>query len=253
MLAVFVACIYLFASTTRGHTALLISAITLVVLVIVNRRTTARTRAFHVANKDAYAALGRGDYTAAQKTWATWAMSPMPRIAALATHNLAWTQLRQGELTKAIATIDANEARHGSALEAIGLSATSAADHALANALLDQAKEAEAWLDRAEPRLLAATMPTSGAIALARAVWHCRAGRVDVAAKLLADGWTEIESTTTGDVLRPLRVVRAFAAAAAGPRAPALEVPRPAYAGEFAFLGTSWPEMAAFLAAHELS
>lgn len=244
---------YLFG-TARGHTALIVSAIVLVVLVVVNRRSTSRARAFHAANKNAYAALGRGDFAAAQTTWSTWADSTaMPRIAALARHNLAWTQLRQGKLEAAIATIETNETKHGSALEAIGLSATSAADRALAHALLDQSTEAEAWLDRAEPRLLAATMPTSGAIALARSVWHCRAGRVDVAAKLLDDGWTEIESTTAGDVLRPLRVVRAFAKAAAGPRAPALETPRPAYPGEFTFLGTSWPEMATFLATHELA
>lgn len=252
MLAVFVVIAYLFAAT-RGHSALLVSAIVLVVLVVVNRRTTSRTRAFHAANKDAYAALARGDLESARKTWLTWANSPMPRIAALATHNLAWTKIRSGELEGAIGTLVDNEDKQLRALEAIGLAATSAADRALAHALLDHAKEAETWLDRAEARLLSATMPTSGAIALARAVWHCRAGRVDVAAKLLADGWTEIESTTTGDVLRPLRVVRAFAAAAAGPRHPALETPRPAYPGEYAFLGTKWPEMAAFLATRELA
>jgi len=243
---------YLFAAT-RGHTALAVSAIVLVVLVVVNRRTTSRARAFHAANKDAYAALGAGDFAAAKQTWSAWAGSPMPRIAALANHNLAWTQIREGDLDKAIATLDANEAKRLGALEAIGLSATSAADRALAHTLLDQAKAAETWLDRADARLLAATLPTSGAIALARAVWHCRAGRVDVAAKLLDDGWREIESTTTGDVLRPLRIVRAFARAAAGPREPALETPRPAYPGEYTFLGAKWPEMAAFLAARELS
>ncbi len=251
MLAVFVVIAYLFAAT-RGHTALLVSAIVLVVLVVVNRRTSSRARAFNVANKDAYAALGRGDLEVARKTWLSWASSPMPRIAALATHNLAWTKIRGGELEGAIGTLVDNEQKHLRALEAIGLAATSAADRALAHALLDHPKEAEAWLDRAETRLLAATMPTTGAIALARSVWHCRAGRVDVAAKLLADGWTEIESTTTGDVLRPLRIVRAFAAAAAGPREPAMVTPRPAYPGEYAFLGASWPEMAAFLASHEL-
>ncbi|MBL9016881.1 MAG: hypothetical protein JNL83_22020 [Myxococcales bacterium] len=252
MLAVFVVIAYLFAAT-RGHTALAVSAIVLAVLVVVNRRSSSRARAFHAANKDAYAALGRGDFDAARQTWATWADSVMPRIAALARHNLAWTQIRTGKLDEAIATLESNEATRLGALEAIGLAATSAADRALAHALLDHAKDAEVWLDRAEARLLAATMPTSGAIALARSVWHCRAGRVDVAAKLLADGWREIESTTTGDVLRPLRVVRAFAAAAAGPREPALETPRPAYPGEYTFLGTTWPEMAAFLATHELS
>ena len=83
-----------------------------------------------------------------------------------------------------------------------------------------------------------------------------RTGRPEDAAKLLDEGWAGYEASVTGDVLRPLRVVRAFAHAS-GPRAggvaeAALPTLRPAYPGEYAFLGARWPEMAAFLASHEL-
>jgi tetratricopeptide (TPR) repeat protein len=250
--------VYLFA-TARGHLALLAAALTLAVLMIVGRRAAKRARAFHADNKAALAALAHGDLTDAQTTWARWAfVKGAPRMAALAGHNLAWTMLRRGELTEAIATLEDNEARNLAALEAIGLAATSAADRALAHGLLGEDSKAESWLEHADKRLPKATIPTAGAIALARSVVHCRAGRVDVATKLLDEGWADIEATTTGDVLRPLRVVRAFAHAAAGPRAAGvaevgLSSVRPTYPDEYKFLGVKWPEMAAFLAAHELA
>jgi hypothetical protein len=63
----------------------------------------------------------------------------------------------------------------------------------------------------------------------------------------------------TGETLRLMRVIRAFACAAAdGPRNQGLVERvlgdmKPRYQREFAFLGDSWPEMATFLAAHQLS
>jgi hypothetical protein len=74
----------------------------------------------------------------------------------------------------------------------------------------------------------------------------------------LDERWHEYEALLTGDIVRHLRVVRAFARAAAGPReagtaAMDLASARPAYPGEYALLAAEWPEMAAFLAAHELA
>lgn len=74
----------------------------------------------------------------------------------------------------------------------------------------------------------------------------------------LEQAWTEHEATMTGQTLRIMRVVRAFACAAAdGPRNQGLvervlgEM-KPRYERELTFLGGTWPEMAAFLAAHRL-
>jgi len=62
----------------------------------------------------------------------------------------------------------------------------------------------------------------------------------------------------TGEALRPLRIVRAFAIAAAGPRDhgradAVLAAARPAYPGEYEFVGKVWPEMASFLASHGMA
>ena len=56
-----------------------------------------------------------------------------------------------------------------------------------------------------------------------------------------------------GETLRPLRVIRAFAIASTGPRNAgmadaSLALSRPAYPGEYDFLGKAWPEMQTFLA-----
>ena len=58
--------------------------------------------------------------------------------------------------------------------------------------------------------------------------------------------------------LRPIRVLRAFAIAAGGVReagsaSAIIAGMRPTYPHELAFLGAAWPEMAAFLASHELA
>jgi tetratricopeptide (TPR) repeat protein len=239
------------------YSALIASAFVLVALVVMNRRARRRAGAFHASNKEGLAALARGDFTAARTAWERWIERPAtPRMAALARHNLAWTMIREGDFERAIAMLEANEARHLPALDAVGLAATSAADRALAYGLGGDLKSAQSWLDRAQERLLRATVPTAGALALAGSVVHCRAGRITEATKLLEDQWTELEATTTGDVLRPLRVVRAFVQAT-GPRSggvaeAALPTLRPAYPSEFAFLGVAWPRMSTFLASHEL-
>jgi hypothetical protein len=85
----------------------------------------------------------------------------------------------------------------------------------------------------------------------------CRAGESEKALTDLADNWIKYEAHLTGLGLRPLRIVRAFATAAAGPRSAgvaeaALAGLRPAYPGEYVYLGQAWPEMAQFLATHQL-
>lgn len=243
--------------TTHGYLALIASAVITAVLLVMNVRARGSARAFHAANREALADLARGDFTAARSAWEPFVASPRsPRMEALARHNVAWTLIREGELERAIAMLEANETRNLAALDAIGLSATSAADRALAHALRGETKEAQTWLDRAKARMPKATIPSAGALALAGAVAHCRPGRIAEAEKILEDGWAALEATTTGDVLRPLRVVRAFVQAT-GPRSggaaeAALPTLRPAYPAEFAFLGAAWPEMQKFLASHEL-
>jgi hypothetical protein len=180
-----------------------------------------------------------------------------PRVAAIARYALGWVMARQGDLDDAAAVLSDNETRFIIAHRLNDLSASSAADLALVHALRGETRHAASWLDRADARRSLSFDSTDAAIAFARAVWLCRSDRALDAARLLDEGWAGYEAAMTGDVLRPLRIVRAFAHAT-GPRAggvaeAALPTLRPAYPGEYAFLGAKWPEMAAFLASHELA
>ena len=167
--------------------------------------------------------------------------------------------LRQGDLDDAAAVLADNESEYLTQLAQLGISATSAADLALVHALRGDLDEASRWLTCANERRQSSRMPSIAAmIAFSRAVALCRTGQAEEAARLLDEGWAEYESAFKGDVLRPLRVLRAFAHASSGPRSggaalAALPLIRPNYPGEYRFLGVAWPEMATFLAAHELA
>ncbi|HEY4244064.1 MAG TPA: hypothetical protein VGM88_29830 [Kofleriaceae bacterium] len=86
---------------------------------------------------------------------------------------------------------------------------------------------------------------------LVRAILDCRSDRAPDAARLLAERWGDCEARVTGQQLRLFRVVRAFATGAATERE--LAALAPAWDGEHAYLGATWPEMAAFLASHDLA
>jgi hypothetical protein len=178
-------------------------------------------------------------------------------ITSAARHNLAWTTLRRGRLREALALFSTNELANARWLKANQIYSISALDRALCSALLGELDQARRAVDEAETRALRAHLSYAAMKAFVDAVIACRDGRAAEAAKQLADHWAEYETMTTGDVLRPLRVVRAFALAAEGPRnAGQVETMigsvRPAYPTEYAFLAVGWPEMAAFLATHGL-
>ena len=218
-----------------------------------------QARRFVADNAHGIAALARGDLSRARDIYWTWAENTkVPRIAATARHNLAWTLMRQGEHDQAIAVLTENDTRNYGALRAIGLFPTSAVDLALNYALLGNLEVAEKWLNESEQRGKELAVPSLSAMkAFTRAVIDCRAGRCVEAVRLLDDRWAEYEGVLTGETLRPLRVVRAFAIAAGGPREAgraeaAVLSARPTYPEEYTFLGKAWPEMAAFLAANSL-
>lgn len=211
-------------------------------------------------SNEGFAALARGDLRRAHDIYWAWSeRAKFPRIAALSRHNLGWTLMRQGELHRALAVATDNDARHPGALTAIGLFPTSGVDIALYQALLGNTQAAERALIETEQRTTLMKLPSLPSMkAFARAVLDCRTGRPEDAARLLDEHWAEHEALLTGDILRPLRIVRAFAIAASGPRNAGiadtmLAAARPAYPGEYDFLGVAWPEMAAFLTSHGLS
>jgi hypothetical protein len=216
-------------------------------------------RRFIVDNHAAITQIARGELDRARDTMYRWAaQTKQPRIAAVARHNLGWTLLRSGELQEAIDVFVANEKDHAKALAAVRLAPTSAIDLALAYALAGDSTAAERWVAETETRAeVPGLLSVPAMIAFVRAIVDCRRGRHAEAAALLDARWGEYEAITTGEVLRPIRVVRAFALGGAGPRNAgmadaALASSRPSHPGEYRFLGVAWPEMAAFIATHGL-
>jgi tetratricopeptide (TPR) repeat protein len=222
--------------------------------VILYRR---QARRFVDENAQGIAALARGELKIARDIFWRWAeVTKLSQVSALARHNLGWTLMRQGELQQAIDVLTDNDDRNQAALKAVGMYATSAVDLALDYGLLGDLDAAEKWMAEVERRDL--SRPQLPAMkAFTRAVLDCRTGRCSDAARMLEERWPEYEATLTGETLRPMRVVRAFAIAGQGPRSAglaetAIATARPAYPGEYAFLGVAWPEMERFLASHRL-
>lgn len=234
----------------------------LIAFVIVSLRISRwgrELREFSDAHTDTVGKRARGELAQAREVmWAWSERTGSFRIAAIARHDLGWTMLRQGDLEHAAAVLADVDSEYLDQLAQTGMAATNAADLALVHALRGDLTEAARWLACADERRSASRRPSIGAmISFSRAVLLCRSGRPEEAATLLDGGWADYEATSSGDLMRPLRVVRAFAHAV-GPRSggvalAALPMVRPNYPGEHAFLGTNWPEMEAFLATHELA
>lgn len=167
--------------------------------------------------------------------------------------------MRTGELEQAIVVLQHTLRLYAKELRSVRFHATSTVDLAIDQALLGNVEAAEQSLALADASAEKGRVPSFPAMrAFTRAVIDCRGGNHLAAAKALDDHWTEFEVASTGEVMRLLRVVRAFARTAAGPReagaaSAQLDGLRPAYLGEFEFLGVAWPEMGQFLVTHQLS
>jgi hypothetical protein len=212
---------------------------------------------FYADTDDALIALGRGDLESAAKVWSGWEARRAPEmVCASAAHNLGWTAIRQGDPRRAIEILGSNDLRRRGGLASAHLAATTAQDLALCYGLLGNLEAAEAWFAEADRRRTKKAPSTFDAMrAFVRAVVDCRAGRAKEVAGDLRDKWTAFEDVKP-DLLRPMRVVRAFAdrktvsdLGSSGPGG----TRRPAYPGEYDFLGVEWPEMAAFLSSHDLA
>ncbi len=213
-------------------------------------------RRFNAANNVALAALHRGEFATARRTFEQWATAGHKRAALVATHNLGWTMMRQGELESARELLMTNDRQ---LTRDHAVVAVSALDIALISGLLGELDVATKWLGVVEDRVRGESPDTSfePMVAFARAVVLCRSGASAEALKMLDERWAEREIAAKGEVMRPLRVVRAFAMATADTRnagmaEAALQLSKPAYPDEYTFLGRAWPEMRAFLAANNL-
>jgi hypothetical protein len=167
----------------------------------------------------------------------------------LTTYNLGVSIHRQGRHAEAIAMmIEADRA--GGATTVNGAIASSLA---LFHAVLGDLEQARTWFAEATKRYRQFPAAVPFPQLLSEIAIAVRAGQSEEICRRLARDWTQIESTTKGETLRPIRVLRAFATAqTSGVRDAAALTPlvaalHPARAADFAYLATSWPELDMFL------
>ena len=260
-IALFVACYGIFSENPTTAGALAVIGICIAILVVILGTGSAfalrHWRRAQVEINGAVAAGSRGQLDLAYETYARWIESSNPALSALARHNLGWTLMRQGRLEEALAVISNNDWAHERDLKRMSLHGTSSVDLSLFCALLGKIEDAESWLQVTEQRAATANPSLPAMKVFARAVLDCRRERCEDAARLLDEQWPECEAALRGSELRPLRVVRAYAHAAGGPRNSGvadhlLASSRPVYDGEYDFLGVAWPAMQSFLLSHRL-
>jgi hypothetical protein len=207
------------------------------------------------ANQRGLALMTGGDAAGAAEIFARLGRSRTAGAAlrSVGAYNLALARLRLGQ--------------HGPALEALApfeeggarmLRAPAAGASALCCALRGELEAGERWVAEAHRRFAAGgAIPTRFHLAAA-AILALRRGEPAAARDLFERDWAELERGVTADFVRGLRVACALAAERAGGEAPGalaelLAGARPSRPGELAWLSASWPEMAAYLAAHGLS
>jgi hypothetical protein len=210
-----------------------------------------RTARFNRENGEGIALLNKG--ASAQAAAAFEALVPRYKkrnLRTVARHNAGVARLREGKLDRAIEllTLVVNDK------QAPNLKASAAIELASACALAGRLEEADTWLATAE----GAGNANRHNLVWPRALVNARHGRYAELARMLESHWRELENTLSGEVLRRLTVLRAFAVASAeGPRGAGVAEPlllrlRPSVPGEYAWLAGQWPELGAFLETNQL-
>jgi hypothetical protein len=213
-----------------------------------------RLRGYDSETRNAQTALKNGRPKEAEEEFTTvgggfrW-----PRIIGrINDYNRAMAALKQGKLTAAIELLVSVEERGG----VIKLDGAIASNLAYLHALAGNVELATDWQSEAVYRFKRYTKTPPFPGLLSEVAVDLRRGEAARVRKMLDDQWVHLERELTGERMRPVRLFRAFAiaqtsdvrdAAAVGPHLAALG---PVSAGEFTYLATQWPELAAFLAAH---
>jgi hypothetical protein len=202
----------------------------------------------------ALATLHQGNATRAERDLETLqARYRWPRfLGRLTAYNRALAVMRQGRLDDAIAMLVDADRRGG----AIGMDGAIASTLGYLHALRGDVELAGTWLAEGKRRDLGLTHATPFPHILSEIAIDLRASRFrEVQARLDRD-WAEMESSMKGERLRPLRLLRAFAAAQttdvrdSGTIAPLIAGLHGVHADELAYLGAAWPALDAFIRAH---
>jgi hypothetical protein len=226
-------------------------ALAMMSLIVFLRWLTWRStagREFFSDDQRAQEAVLQGRLDDARRTYDKWRGSKVPQIASAAVHVSAALDMRLGRFDEAIDLLETHlEVVRGTLLP--HTTVLLATNHALRNDL----EAATRWLADTPTTAPARYQMPVAQLAFARALVDCRSGRFTEAARTLDERWPEIESQLEPHQLPPYRILRAFAQARSGLTvSDDLAGVRPSFAGEHAFLGKAWPEMATFLASHAL-
>ncbi|HEX6836507.1 MAG TPA: hypothetical protein VF334_08030 [Polyangia bacterium] len=176
--------------------------------------------------------------------------------AAVAKLSLSTALMRQGELARA--TDAAVEVERAPGLLFGGDVRTMAAIHlGMLYALRGELDAAGRWCDDARRRLPRGHNRTLSAalLRIAEILVLARSGKRDDAARALDRDWHRLEEALTVASMRKAWLVRAWCAAADPSRGsvePWLTMARAGRKGELRWLGAEWPELRAFLDAHDL-
>jgi hypothetical protein len=220
----------------------------------------AQARRYNRLAQPGHLALTAGDAATAHREFAeARAKFRWPGfLRRLGDYNRAFALIRQGQLELAIELLSDIDRRGG----VLNLDGAIAGALALAHALAGHVEAGTAWL--AETRRRYGRYSAAGirvpafAYVLAEAVVELRAGQAETVRKRLENDWTQLENTVTGNILRPMRVLRAFALAQiGGPREAAivdsmLAALRGTSTRDIEYLAAEWPEMHTFMASHGL-
>ena len=205
-----------------------------------------------------HVALADGDLGRAGEIFAAVAREyrKQTTYAAVARLSLSTALMRQGELQRAIDA--AIEVERAPGLLFGGDVRTMAAIHlGMLYALRGDVDAATRWCDDARRRLPRGQQRTLTAalLRLAEVLVLARAGKRDDAARALDRDWHRLEEALTVSSMRKAWLVRAWCAAADGARGsvePWLTMARAGRKGELRWVGADWPELCAFLDAHDL-
>lgn len=238
-------------SGLADYTSWIVGLLVLLPSIAWGLRTGRINRRFAGENAAGVALIDRGLYTqAAAHFEGLLERYRRKGLRATARHNLATARLQLGELDRAI-ELYASVAADPSANR---WHANVWNELASTCALAGRLGEAAAWLAKVE------TVPNVNPFSLVwpRALLAARGSEPGELARTLETRWRELEGNLTAVHMRRLLLLRAFAVATAeGPRGTASAEPllarlRPTTPGELDWMLGRWPELAAFVAGHNL-
>ena len=183
-----------------------------------------------------------------------------PLHASLARLYVGSAKLAAGRLEEALAVYTEIERRRASPFSG-AVCVEGAVLRGRRYALLGQLEPAEAWTAEVRQRLTKNhddRLVTASSLCFTEALIALRRGKSAEAIELLERNWITMREVLSANQMRAVEVVRAFAESGGVLREQNAVTDRlvrvePVQAGEFAYLGVSWPEMDVFLRAHGLA